>query len=86
MTKVTVNLVAGVLLAGSIIVLAVLRLTFVPPSYFFEGDDAALAVGVARMCEKDEIGPYFMQPPPVQVLVFAITDTVLCPECIFWVN
>lgn len=67
MTKVTVNLVAGVLLAGSIIVLAVLRLTFVPPSYFFEGDDAALAVGVARMCEKDEIGPYFMQPPPVQV-------------------
>ena len=61
------NLVAAALLVGSIIVLAVLRLTFVPPSYFFEGDDAALATGVARMCEKDEIGPYFMQPPPVQV-------------------
>ena len=63
----SMNLVAAALLVGSIIVLAVLRLTYVPPSYFFEGDDAALATGVARMCEKDEIGPYFMQPPPVQV-------------------
>ena len=40
-----------------------LRLTFASPTEFFEGDDAAIAAGVSRLCSEEEIGPYFHHPP-----------------------
>jgi hypothetical protein len=51
------------LLAILIIITAYLRWSYAPPTEFFEGDDAAIATGVAHICTEGNIGPYFHSPP-----------------------
>ncbi len=41
----------------------VLRWAYATPTEFIEGDDAAIAAGVARICVREDIGPYYFHPP-----------------------
>ena len=50
-----------------LVALVPLRLHLVPPIIFFEGDDAALCTGIARISTDADIGPYYFHPRPVPI-------------------
>ncbi|HEY9087472.1 MAG TPA: hypothetical protein VIO36_04845 [Anaerolineaceae bacterium] len=56
---------SALLLLFAIVITIILRWNFSHPTQFIEGDDAAIAAGLARLCVKADIGPYYFHAPKI---------------------
>lgn len=67
---------SALLLLISILTTSILRWNFSPPTRFIEGDDASIATGVARLCVKVDIGPYYFHAPKIDDATYQQTASI----------